>query len=73
MLQRRLGKLVLNQLQRTFINLSRDLTTAYDYMKIANLSNEDIAGYKEQYEAVRTEYRRIQLLVQTQINELMKK
>lgn len=73
MLQRRLGKLVLNQLQRTFINLSRDLTMAYDYMKIANLSNEDIAGYKGQYEAVRTEYRRIQLLVQTQINELMKK
>lgn len=73
MLMRRIGKLVLDQLQRTYINLSRDLTTAYDYMKIADLSKEDIAGYKAQYEAVRTEYRRIQLLVQTQINELMKK
>lgn len=71
-LPRRIGKLVLNQLQRTFINLSRDLTTAYDYMVIAGLTKEEIAGYKTQYEAVRTEYRRIQLLVQTQINELMK-
>lgn len=73
MLMRRIGKLVLDQLQRTYINLSRDLTTAYDYMKIADLSKEEIEGYKKQYEVVRTEYRRIQLEIQTHINTLMKK
>lgn len=72
-MQRQLGKLVLNQLQKTFINLSRDLTMVYSHMKLAGLPAEDIANYKTQYEAVRTEYRRIQLEVQTQVNTLMKK
>lgn len=72
-MQRQLGKLVLNQLQRTFINLSKDLTMVYSYMKLAGVPTDDIANYKTQYEAVRTEYRRIQLEIQTQINTAMKK